>query len=235
MAAYQKWMDAKQRGLAVADRPYEVDGIQFMDSSIIVDQYLPNMPTAMFVLGRAQAVPTLTLVTPAGTEITPDSLPANVNYQEDITYTRDLSFTLTPAIVANSYACTAPAQPPAGTTCLHFTNARPDLGAVDVLLDGAPVLTNVAFGSEPIGQAVPSGVHNLTLIPAGGGSTLYSGPVILTDGAVQRLIAAGDMINTLILNVSHSDPIPTDNQAAVHFVNTALDAPNLDIIMADKG
>jgi hypothetical protein len=225
--AIAKYQAAQHSGLAQPDKVWEVDGIQFVDNSIIIPQMLTTTTDVIFALARNQAVPTLTLMTPSSVEITPNSLPGNVNYQEVMTYT---------PIVTSSGVTSAMIELAYQSAVVRFTHARTDLGAVDVKVDGSVLFDNVAFGAESADRVLVSGTHTLQLIPAGNvGPILYSTVISITGNSTYRLIGAGDLTHTALLKVIQLPASPAPDQATVRFVQAALAAPVLDVVLADDG
>ena len=88
--AMAQWQAARLTGLA-PNATAEFNGIRFVGDTIRVPQPITATTDVIFALQRSQSVPTLTLLTPLGAEITPNNLPANVQFAEVLTYTRDVS------------------------------------------------------------------------------------------------------------------------------------------------
>lgn len=57
---------------------------------------------------------------------------------------------------------------PSGGDCVNVLHAAADAGAVDVYVDGQVALPNVAFGTASGYMAMPVGLHEVKLVPAGG-------------------------------------------------------------------
>jgi hypothetical protein len=225
--ALAKYQAAQHSGLAQPDRMWEVDGIQFVDNAIIIPQTLTTTTDAIFALARNQSVPTLTLMTPTNSEIAPNNLPANVYYQEVLTYT---------PIVTSSGVTSATIELAYQWGKVRFTHARTDLGTVDMKVDGSVLFSNIGFGDESADRVLMSGTHTLQLVPTGNsGPILYSTVITIAGNSTQRLIGVGDAARSALLNPigSHTSPLP--DQAAVRFVNGLIDAPALDVALIDDG
>jgi hypothetical protein len=221
-----------QRNGLAPEAAFEIDGIRFVGDSVRVPQPITATADVIFALQRSQSMPTLTLVTPLGVEITPNNLPANVQFTEVLTYTRNVSATTSSAKMCASAEVVAQANQ---TALVRFTHARSDLGQLDVLIDGQLAFTNVSYGAESIAQVVEAGSHTLDLVPANQpGPIVSSTPITLTGNTVQRLIAAGDVTQTVTLNVEQS-MAPAAGQATIRFAHALADAANVDVVLADDG
>lgn len=85
---------------------------------------------------------------------------------------------------------TAPAS---GNTKIKVLHASPDAGAVDVALQGGPVLFgNLNNGESTDYLEVPAGSYNLEIRAAGTNTVLYTIPTLnLTAGSIYTAIAEG--------------------------------------------
>jgi hypothetical protein len=231
-AAIEKWQAARRNGLA-PEAAFESDGIRFVGDSVRVPQPITTTTDVIFALQRSQSMPTLTLMTPLGAEITPDNLPVGVQFTEVLTYTRDVSATMPNG--ANLCATPDTVQQAAQTALVRFTQARSDLGAIDVLIDGVKVFGDLDFGVESTERVIDAGAHTLDLVPANQpGPIVHSTPITLTGNTVHRLIAAGDVTQTLTLDVAQ-DVSPVADQATIRFAHALADAANVDVVLAGEG
>lgn len=57
---------------------------------------------------------------------------------------------------------------PSSGGCVNVIHAAAGAGAVDVYVDGQVALPNVAFGTASGYIAMPAGLHEIKLVPAGG-------------------------------------------------------------------
>lgn len=118
--------------------------------------------------------------------------------------------------------------------CVRVVHASPDAPPVDVLVDGAPVFTDVTFGHVTDYECVPFGRYRVQVVPAGLlepiviDANLFLRPFrYYTVVAVDRLAE----INPLVLR-DRNRWMPL-YRARVRFVHASPDAPAVDIAVAD--
>lgn len=119
----------------------------------------------------------------------------------------------------------------AGDACIDVVHASPDAPAVDVYLDGAKALENLAFGSFSGWVAVPAGEHTVQVVPTGGevSSAVIDATVTLEAGAAYQVAATGMVasIGAQIYQVDLSELASGDSRIRV--VHTSPDAPAVDV------
>src|SRR3954452_24699781 len=76
---------------------------------------------------------------------------------------------------------------------IRFVHASPDAPAVDVIVDGAPVAENLAYGTSSEYLPFPSGDHQVQIVPTGSGveSAVLDEKVNLDSGGAYIFAAAG--------------------------------------------
>jgi len=86
--ARQQWQAAVARGEATGnDWKSPVGELTFLDSGdVLIPAPVTRTTDVFFSLARNGDAPTLSLITPSGVEITPDNTPANIGYQQVVTY-----------------------------------------------------------------------------------------------------------------------------------------------------
>lgn len=118
-----------------------------------------------------------------------------------------------------------------GDACIDVVHASPDAPAVDVYLDGAKALENLAFGSFSGWVAVPAGEHQVQVVPTGGdvASAVIDVKVTLEAGAAYQVAATGLVaaITPQVYQVDLSDV--ADGQSRIRVIHNSPDAPAVDI------
>jgi len=137
-------------------------------------------------------------------------------------------------------ACSDSASPGEVTADLRVVHATASIGAVDVLVDGEPVLIGVGFGASRSAQ-VPPGSHQLTF-RAGGTvlgeitadlTTEHVNAVVVANGAPQLsaavipdtgivAVARANLRLVNVVGVNQSDP--TNLQVLINFPGVSADS-----------
>lgn len=121
---------------------------------------------------------------------------------------------------------------------LRVLHASPDAPAVDVYLDGAEAISDLAYDDITDYVSVPSGAHNVQVFPAsadGTGDPVIDADVTLNSGADYTVAAVGLLadITPLVLLDDNSDPAA--GEAKLRFVHASPDAPAVDIYADGAG
>lgn len=122
-----------------------------------------------------------------------------------------------------------------GTAYLRVVHASPDAPAVDVYVDNTSALTDVPFGNVSDYLTLDSGVHTVTITPAGDNQTVvFRGNVTLDPRSASTLYAAGEVSQNASTTfgpiVAGNDAFtPGPNTSAVRFVHLSPDAPPVDV------
>jgi hypothetical protein len=142
------------------------------------------------------------------------------------------------ALIAGAaiFASTASAQ--SSDARLRVLHASPDAPAVDVYLDGAEAISDLAFDDITDYVTVPAGDHNVQVFAAsanGTGDPVIDADVTLTGGTDYTVAAVGLLANIepLVLVDDNSDPAA--GQAKLRFVHASPDAPAVDIYADGAG
>lgn len=118
-----------------------------------------------------------------------------------------------------------------GDACIDVVHASPDAPAVDIYLDGAVALENLAFGSFSGWVAVPAGDHQVQVVPTGEdvSTAVIDATVTLEAGAAYHVAATGPVasIAPQVYQVDLSDM--AEGEARVRVIHTSPDAPAVDI------
>lgn len=107
--------------------------------------------------------------------------------------------------------------------------------AVNVLVDGNKVLSNVDYKAQSDYLKLPSGKHRVSI--AAGGKELASANVNLSPRTDYTVIAHGDVNNLssiALLALEDNNSCPANGKAHLRFVHAAAGAPPVDIWVGDK-
>jgi len=114
---------------------------------------------------------------------------------------------------------------------IRFVHASPDAPAVDVIVDGAPVAENLAFGTSTEYLPFPSGEHQVQVVPTGSGaeSAVLDEKVDLDSGGAYIFAAAG-LLNDIQAKTYQVDLDDLDdNQGRVRLIHLSPDAGDVDL------
>jgi hypothetical protein len=122
----------------------------------------------------------------------------------------------------------------AGDACLHVVHASPDAPAVDVYVDGAEALGDLAFGATSGWVALPAGDHQIQVTAAGSEieTAVIDADVTLEEGAAYEVAATGPLaeIQPQVFQVNLSAIGSEDEaMARVRVVHASPDAPAVDV------
>ncbi|MER3437642.1 MAG: cell wall anchor [Chloroflexota bacterium] len=118
-----------------------------------------------------------------------------------------------------------------GDACVNVIHASPDAPAVDVYVDGAKALENLAFGKASGWVALPAGEHQVQVTATGGqpDQAVIDAKLTLEAGAAYEVAATGLLANIAPqiyqVNLSKLD----ENTARVRVIHTSPDAPAVDV------
>lgn len=123
----------------------------------------------------------------------------------------------------------------AGSALVRVAHLSPDAPAVDVLVNGARVVTGAAFGDATGYLALPAGSARIQVVPAGASSPVVIDATLdLASGAAYTVAATGFLgagdLKPLVLS---DDLSGIAGQAKVRFVHASPDAPAVDIAVTD--
>lgn len=121
-----------------------------------------------------------------------------------------------------------------GDACVNIIHASPDAPAVDVYVDGAEALGDLAFGKTSGWVALPAGEHQVQVTAAGAGveTAVIDAEVTLEAGAAYEVAATGllaeiaPQINQVDLGTLGSEDEP---MARVRVIHASPDAPAVDV------
>jgi hypothetical protein len=121
-----------------------------------------------------------------------------------------------------------------GNACLNVVHASPDAPAVDVYVDGAKALGDLAFGTASGWVALPAGEHQIQVTAAGAEieTAVIDADVTLDDGAAYEVAAIGllaeiePQVHQVNLSAIGAEDEPMSRVRVVH---ASPDAPAVDV------
>lgn len=116
-------------------------------------------------------------------------------------------------------------------TRVRVVHASPDAPAVDILVNDAPAITNLAFGQISDYASLAPGTYNIKVVPAGATTpVVFEADVPLAEGGDLTVVAKGLLgdgsFGVLPLNDNNK---PVADKARVRFVHASPNAPAVDI------
>lgn len=116
---------------------------------------------------------------------------------------------------------------------IRIGHCCPDAPNVDVHVDGAPVLENIAFTDLSDYMQLDAGRHEVTVVPTGGDDPALEATVELEETTAYTVLATG-MLDDIQPNVFEDAPgdVPS-SKAHVRFIHASPDAPNVSVRVAD--
>jgi len=113
---------------------------------------------------------------------------------------------------------------------IRFVHSSPDAPAVDVIVDGAPVAENIAFGTATEYMSFPSGEHQVQVVPTGSGAeSAVLDETVDLDGGGAYIFAAAGLLNDIEAKTYEVDLDDLDdNQARVRLIHLSPDSDNVD-------
>jgi hypothetical protein len=118
---------------------------------------------------------------------------------------------------------------------LRLIHASPDAPNVDVLVDDAIVLSDVAF--KQFNQdylAVDAGEHNIKVNAAGTVTSVIDINTVLAAGTDYTVLAVGFLAEIEPLLLIDDNTHPSAGKAKVRVIHASPDAPNVDVLVDDN-
>ncbi|MEF8973279.1 MAG: DUF4397 domain-containing protein [Haloarcula sp.] len=113
----------------------------------------------------------------------------------------------------------------------HFS---PDAPAVDIHVDGEPLLEGVSFGTLGDYVDVDAGSYDVEIVPAAGGDAVLSATLDLENGVSYTVLAVNALADIEALVLTDDQPVVDAGDARLRFVHTVPDAPAVDIWAGDE-
>jgi len=118
---------------------------------------------------------------------------------------------------------------------LRVVHASPDAPNVDVLIDNAIVLSNVAFKEYNQDYlAVESGSRNIKVNATGTATSVIDANAELAGGTDYTVLAVGFLADIEPLILIDDNTKPASGLTKVRVVHASPDAPNVDVLVDDK-
>jgi len=124
---------------------------------------------------------------------------------------------------------------PTGVAQIRFVHAATDAPNVDVVVDGATVLSNVPFGAASDYLPVDAGNRQLQVRPAGSSTAVIDANQDLEDGSDYTVIASGLVANISALALRDDNAVPAAGQIRLRVVHGAPSAPAVDVYVTAPG
>lgn len=188
-------------------------------------RYLGPLPAGRY---RVQVVP-------AGLEPTPANSPISTTVELTSglysiaaigTLTTTDNLTLTASVIRDDNSA-----PPAGQARLRVAHVAPDAPAVNILVNGTPVITGATYPNVTGYLTVAPGTYTIGVVPTSSGSPLtpiYSTTITLGAGQVATAWANGLLETSNAAQAFKVTPT-IDNQARVRALHASPDTPAVDI------
>ena len=146
--------------------------------------------------------------------------------------TKKIGSIMIPAVLIFVAGCSDddnPTIPVTPTTNLRVVHTSYDAPAVDVWIDGAVAISNLAYGQSSGYAEVPAGMRNIQVTPTGQTSPVVIDADLNIEEANEYTVAAVDVLADISALVAVDDREPSASQAKVRFLHASPDAPAVDI------
>jgi len=119
---------------------------------------------------------------------------------------------------------------------VRIAHLSPDAPAVDVLVDGDPVLENVEFGTVSDYRNVSAGEHEVVIQTSENESVVFEETVTLEAGTQTTIAATGEVGEETFEARIYEDDFeqPADDEASARLIHASPDAPAVDVTVVDS-
>ncbi len=118
-------------------------------------------------------------------------------------------------------------------TSVRVIHASYDAPAVDIWVDGAVAISNLAYGSSSGYAALPAGTRNIKVSPAGATSPIVIDVDLQVDANNEYTVIATDQLSSITPIVAVDQRSINANKAKIRFIHGSPDAPAVDIKVED--
>lgn len=139
---------------------------------------------------------------------------------------------ITPLIAGLSCSIAMSALAQVDVAEVRVFHASPDAPSVDVLVDGTPVFTDLAFTEGTMSAPLFEGQYNIKVNVAGSSATVIDVDLDLEAGTDYSVLAVNDVANIAPFVLVDDNTIDEEN-ARVRFFHASPDAPPVDIFVTD--
>jgi hypothetical protein len=122
--------------------------------------------------------------------------------------------------------------PEAGKAWVRVLHASPDAPAVDVKVNDADVLTDVAFGTISDYLPVDAGTYNIKVCAAGTDTCVIEADLEFADGS-KTTVAATNLLAKIEAQVLSDTAAANAGEAQVRVVHFSADTPAVDVLTQD--
>jgi hypothetical protein len=126
-----------------------------------------------------------------------------------------------------------------GNARVRVLHASPDAPAVDVYVDGAEAVNNLAFPNITEYVSLPAGNHAVKVFPAsanGTGTPVIDVPALTLAAGKDYTVAAVNTLSAIEpLVLEDNNAAPAAGKAHIRVVHASPDAPNVDIFAQGAG
>ncbi|UCC80898.1 MAG: DUF4397 domain-containing protein [Candidatus Zixiibacteriota bacterium] len=122
-----------------------------------------------------------------------------------------------------------PLIPSPSTSKVRVVHTSYDAPAVDVWVDGAVAISNLAYGQSSGYAELTAGMRNIQVTPTGQSSPVVIDADLNIADTEEYTVTAVDMLSNISAVVSVDDRDPNTGQAKVRFLHASPDAPAVDI------
>jgi hypothetical protein len=121
-----------------------------------------------------------------------------------------------------------------GQARVRIVHASPDAPNVDIWVDGAVAVSNLAFNTATEYVALPAGDHAVAVTPAGGtaADAVIDATLTLEAGMDYTVAAVGQVADIEPLVLEDNNAAPAAGKAHIRVVHASPDAPNVDVAVA---
>jgi hypothetical protein len=124
---------------------------------------------------------------------------------------------------------------PAAESRVRVVHASPDAPAVDVLVDGTRVLSDVPYAAASDYLTVDAGSRNLKVNAAGTSTSVIDANVTLADGADYTVFASGLVADIEPIVATDDNAAPASGNIKLRVIHGAPGAPAVDVYVTTPG
>jgi hypothetical protein len=124
----------------------------------------------------------------------------------------------------------AAADDAVATGRVRVVHLSPDAPPVDIVVNGAPAVSGLAFKEASDYAGLPAGIYDVAVTPAGANETIVLGAHLpINAGTDATVVALGTLDALDLLVLADDNTAPAFGNAKVRFVHASPDAPAVDI------
>jgi hypothetical protein len=116
---------------------------------------------------------------------------------------------------------------------VRVIHASYDAPAVDIWVDGAVAISNLAYGESSGYATLPSGTRNIKVSPTGATSPIVIDVDLTIDANSEYTVLATDQLSNITPIVAVDQRAINSSKAKIRFIHGSPDAPAVDIKVED--